>query len=263
MLGETNIGKYVNPLRDQTNKDSLINSLNKLEERKLESEKYFIKELKNKILPTEYPLIDISFLEKSSKLKINLKNKLNSNPITVPRFGVYQFYESNTFYIEFSRSNEGLDLLFDDEGLILEFSKMPETIYKHFLKLYENEEGFTYFARYFTVECEFKAKRKNTRDYLLKKELFLSRPSIKIERKFNGIMPQKTVEKVEKSLKYFEKSQISTITEIKPEQWNVSESEKDPLIIGIYDEKAYLIDHFDMINLEGLVKNIYRQDNLN
>jgi hypothetical protein len=70
---------------------------------------------------------------------------------------------------------------------------------------------------------------------------------------FTGIIPDDTQKKIRKACKSEMFDEMYLIKEVP--LWNVEEVTKDPLIIGIKGEKAYIIDHFDCTDLESYVKS--------
>jgi hypothetical protein len=71
---------------------------------------------------------------------------------------------------------------------------------------------------------------------------------------FNGLIPQKTKEKLSVADQIFWKDSY-LVVEIKPEDWNVHRVHADPLLISVDKSgKAYLIDHFDTTPMEERVR---------
>ena len=72
---------------------------------------------------------------------------------------------------------------------------------------------------------------------------------------FNALIPQETKTKIKKARWDFSTYNLFFISETKPEEWNIEEGIKtmDPLVIGVKDDKCYLIDKFDTTPLEEYV----------
>ena len=81
---------------------------------------------------------------------------------------------------------------------------------------------------------------------------------VKISSKFIGIIPEKTKEKVKKACECG--LEVYLIKEC--ESWVTTQITRDPLIIGIIDGTAYLIDKFDCTDLENYVSKEFTEGEL-
>jgi hypothetical protein len=81
-----------------------------------------------------------------------------------------------------------------------------------------------------------------------------SRKSIEIETSFKGIIPATTKEKIKKAEETFSDKNHGIFLIKECPVWQESEITKDPLIIGVIGDQAYLIDKFDCTALEDYVK---------
>lgn len=240
MLGDINIGQYV---EKQNISDQRLNyvkakveEIENLKKDCLTSEKdiydKLYADLYSEMISREYPRIDLSFLEKSHVLKKTIKTEAGffsgasqkEISIPVPAFSVYSFYGSNIFSIKSGSISSNIHSRIKDK---LFRSLYDKTINGNFVF---NPEKYT---------------------------------GIEIQSKFIGLIPQKTKEKVEKSLEHFFKDAIYLVAETKPEEWNVEKIKIDPLVIGLIANKdAHLIAHFDTTPLEDLVKDNFLGDKL-
>lgn len=290
MLGDVDIGSYIRPLsvplsfEEKTKKENLQQKINALKQDILSFEKFFLdglenelndlqkKELECRIKTTGYPEIDLSFLTKSYDKKIGeasidfRSSKKKDVFIKIPAFSVYPFFgENNKFSIGYSiritsSSNE------DYRNLNISISLPPYSIQdqpnqkiliKNIVKSMIAPFKFSY--KDYSGNCVSNEIAKED----LPKELeeitrnWYKPLSLELTSQFNGLIPQKVKEKVKKSQDYFTKEDIYLIAETKPEEWGVKEVKHDPLVIGMNNEKAYIIDHFNCTPLENLVKDIY------
>lgn len=78
---------------------------------------------------------------------------------------------------------------------------------------------------------------------------------IQFAHKFIGLMPTKTKEKIKEVEKDF--SKIYLIKEC--ESWTSTVVTRDPIIVGMVGEQAYLIDHFDCTDMEKYVKDQFTE----
>ncbi len=239
-LGDIDIGSYVKPISQE--EANIEKMLSELKEANLESEKYFVRDLENRLISTKYSPINLSFLEMSSKLKVN-ESKFKGE-LTVPRFTVYDFYGSNEFSISFLGDIPSTTTI-----------KFPYfknlNLQKYFLKLYQNE-GFDVKKSHLSdsgIEINHKGKERNS-----------PYDRIDIKTQFIGLIPSQIKENVNESKEYFDGNEIYLIMETRPEQWNVEFIANDPLIIGTKNDEAYLINHFNTTNLENLLKDLFKDN---
>jgi len=81
---------------------------------------------------------------------------------------------------------------------------------------------------------------------------WLDHRGIELTSRFYGIIPQETKEKIKEAESIFD-AELYLIAETRPETWNVKNVTADPLLIGIFEDKSYLIDHFNTTPLENYV----------
>ncbi len=78
---------------------------------------------------------------------------------------------------------------------------------------------------------------------------FISRmPSFDLTSSFSGVITPSAKEKIEEADKCFEETTLITMA-----NWQEKKIQTDPLIVSIYNGKAYLIDHFDTSQVENYV----------
>ena len=274
---------------DELKQDNL--SFEKFLTERLENE---LKVLEKKFLESElnisgYPEIDLSFLSKSYDKEVLVENTIIKEAtfcenrkigpgkinIEVPAFSIYPFYGGNEFEIRYTLSQECSATGRDRHNLNIIFSllffrknsediKNMESLSKNLIKsMIGNFIFSSEYGRLGYVSNDLAKK------YLPKKFETLIKDNYNLlnlilTSQFNGIIPEQTKQKVKESEEYFKKEDIYLVSETKPEEWNVQENiNYDPLVIGITNEKAYLIDHFDCTPLENLVKDIYIKEKLN
>ena len=75
-----------------------------------------------------------------------------------------------------------------------------------------------------------------------------------LERIFNGLIPKDTKKKIREAV-FFNKSDIYIIAEAEEKDWQarVPEPISDPIVIGLFENQAYLIDHFNTTPFEELM----------
>jgi len=261
ILGDIDIGSYIKVHDVEHERLKLVKEkVNELEKNCLESEKAIYHDLYSEMISSEYPLINLGFLEKNYEKKIgeiiqsylflNLRSRKVDKIIKVPSFSIYSFYDTNKFSINL------ISYGFDGGGRVeigpsMENKEFPLAIIKPILK----SLGVNNF-----VKNKIKS---NFYDINPSEHFDWQGYNIKLQSQFNGLIPHKTKEKVKEAEKYFNKDNIYIVTETKPEDWNVLKFEKDPLVFGIIGERnAHLIDHFNTTVFENLIKNVYNHNNL-
>ncbi len=102
-------------------------------------------------------------------------------------------------------------------------------------------------------EKKFYTPRHRGMSYPIKKGFV--KYSVRISTSFVGIIPEKTKEKIEKTGTIFAGCESSGIFLIKEcPVWDEQRITKDPLIVGVIGNQAYLVDHFDTTDLEDYIK---------
>jgi hypothetical protein len=161
--------------------------------------------------------IDLSFLELAKKAEYKIAEQIFVSE--VPIFAVYsEDYSNFEIQIEHDRYNN---------NLIINFPSYIHEIIKKHLK---------------------KAIKINDKDILKQNSV------CKLKSKFYGIIPNEARETIEKAKDYFNRTYI--ITEAQNYDGSV-EIVKDPLIIGILNDKGFLLDEFNCTPLETYAKNFF------
>ena len=73
-----------------------------------------------------------------------------------------------------------------------------------------------------------------------------------ISTQFLGIIPLETKKKIASAREIFD-DQIFLISEVEADAWECKVITDDPLIVGIFEGKTYLVDHFDTTSIENFV----------
>jgi len=119
-----------------------------------------------------------------------------------------------------------------------------ELISKHIQKVFSNTDKNTRFKNKTYTSPDF-SRGRTYRDY-----------KVGFRNEFKGMIPRQTKQKLENAASMFSNEVGSNIFLIKEcESWKQSTVTKDPLIIGIIGDQAYLIDHFDCTDMEAYVKS--------
>jgi len=219
----------------------------------------------------KYPEIDLSFLQMANKLRTKVpidnsgKVEYESENISVPKFSIYQFYGEKIFRLEFEHLGVPY-LKFMELRITNGLGSNKDIFGNNLSKIFENENlSLSSLYKLKTpreeniLHLSFEGEHKYIKKYGNSEE-----KNLILESKFNGRIPEATIEKVRKSEVDFKKKNIYIITETKPKEWNAIYDKTDPLVIGIKnDKKAYLIDHFNTTPLESIVKDNYRKFNRN
>lgn len=253
-LGEICLDKYMSD-KVGVEKEK-IEEINKLIENLGGSEAN--KALKTEKLPLEllleqrakytYPRLDLSFLAASSI--INYKNL----DIKVPKFSVYELYGDNCFYLSIMtwgviRSRATVRIRKDEEGN----GNLPKIFNAQLLKSLEFSEysdpkrEYSYGDVHYSFNVPRQIKKK-----------YIGLGDIEFISQFHGVLPEKTKEKAAQAEKNFRREDLYLIAETKLEQWQNNEFVKDSLLIGLYNNKCYLIDYFNPVSIEDYVKEKFR-----
>lgn len=269
ILGTTDISEYISPAI-KGNPEEVKNTIKRLKARGLEHEEEIIKRLENNSLSYKYPQIDLFFLGMSNKIQVMVPRKWGKDKlskISVPKFSIYQFYGDNKFRMDFAllRGHR----FFESKSLEVSFNESDkfeeDIIYRNLAKVFESEElsskkkeEFEY-PNLLNGEIFFKGKTKNLGKYGNSKD-----KNLVLESRFNGLIPEITIEKVKEAEKDFQREHIYLISETQPQEWGSKIIVvNDPLIIGIKHDYAYLISHFNTTPLENIVKEGYNKFNFN
>ena len=220
----------VEGLLNKLGSKSLLNVEELLQRTLVEERKYLE-------LESEYLRLDPSFLSMSNKLHYN------GSDITVPRFSVYP--STIEGFDEFSiglRAMTDFVFLFYS-GKINFRSRVPDVMKKHLVKatdFYQDNHDFK-------EGNWWKIKRSTRKKYPSSLE------SLSLKSKFHGLIPDETKSKTRAAKGVFG-SDVYLIAETKPEEWNVQTIAKDPLVVGVFKDRCYLIDHFKTTSIEEYVR---------
>jgi hypothetical protein len=264
MLGDVNLKDYIKTV-SQDERKSWQDTLDKLKKDNLRAEKIFVEELEEKLRNSseysEYPMMDVSFLKKTSKITNPLVKK---SEMVVPAFGVCPFYGSNNMVLEYSlRINPHNKALLMDVHISNEYSIMYESEMRRGICKSEDFKGVDTYALGLVLNSFWKS-RKLIKKYFGKNEELAFKEGLRATCYFNGLVPDETKEKVKKAKKVFGENFIFLIWEAKPENWTVKKYKTDdPLIVGVESRGAHFIDHFNCTPLENAIVNNYVGGRLN
>jgi len=273
MLGDTDIGAYVDrmlePSEDQTSKiDSHLARFGKYPEFEgaLACEKVPALVLYHQRVASQYPQIDPSFLSMHSTIKIPW-----SYEIQAPRFSVYPLDKRNRFSVRFrgllfnglfendeSYFREGINFVARvnaDIGVSDEVRDVPSISPVLLRPLVGGFEfGKSPFNLrdpwYFQTEGRFRRVPLKVR---------MKYSDLQITSEFNGAIPKETRKRVREAESLIPEENMFLISETKPKDWAVEEIPEpvisvDPLVVGVIDNRVYLIDHFDTTPLEEMAR---------
>ena len=283
MLGDTDITTYVKPKTEMAHAslEELKADFAKLSKSTLECEKLCAKKLYQQIISANYPLIDQSFL--------SFKNTSPANKnLSLPKFSIYELFGENKFVIDMNLEND--EIRFNPryiENKHFSFgTELPEIFEKEILKvfdfgtatkavslksIYASKVEYDYYvnANKKIKDCEEYAEKdcnQPLRSYLHFKDNYyktahyskLNGKELKLTSQLNIIVPDSVKENVSMAEKHFNKN-IYMIAETKPENWAVQLTPRprisaDPLVLGVFEDKCFLIDHFKMTNLEDRIR---------
>ena len=171
----------------------------------------------------KYPQLDPSFLSMSNEIK------RDNHTLSVPKFSVYPIYGRH--------------------------GKTSFTVGFH-VPIYSGGEYHWHdfhiddLLKIFT-EHLYRAAQKSSSDYV--QQLKKVNKMAEITSHFQGIVPVETKQKIKEAKKIFGKRELFFIAETRPESWDVQEITKDPLVVGVLEDKCYLVDKFDTTPLEEYV----------
>ena len=151
---------------------------------------------------------------------LSMKNKIkhHDHTISVPRFSIYRVYKQPEFTITYASSNR---TWFGPHKIPLIFR--------------------TYLSKAVEIPHD------------LQEWLGHQTTSLDIKSYFQGIVPVETKRKIKEARKVFGKRKLFFIAETRPESWDVKEITRDPLVVGVLEDKCYLVDKFDTTPLEEYV----------
>lgn len=279
MLGDVDIGSHIHKKEISNERlDAVRSRLKKIEKNGLMCEMYQYEILYSEIISSEYLEIDLSFLQKSYDKKVgtykkivkkgNLfrPNKYTDSDIIVkiPAFAVYPYYGENKMSFEIE-----CKMNLHDPQIKLYFGpKIPKIIESNLIKSFEFG-GFPYeeiIGKRIIEKTKDSPGRFGYAFWDYKKEIpsdIVNRYLWLVKRvsEFNGIIPNNVKDAAEKAKVHFDKD-LYIVKEIKPAQWEepkklTREISYDPLLLGIRNDKAYLIRHFNTTSLEDFVKDNY------
>lgn len=249
MLGTADLSNYVSePVKlSKTRREEINGVIKQIEESFLNVEELPLNLLR--IEREQYPYLDTSFLSMS-----NILNHTGQD-IHVPRFSVYKrsgqrrgFGDFSIKYVLVRCNIAGIDINIGED------TAERRHIFKDYLvrstEFYKELEKFRNDYTYYDYTIKFSSDNL-TRKYHKNKKM----RRLEFESEFNGIIPTETKRKLKTAEEIFE-DDLYLIAETKPEEWNTKRRRlvRDPLLVGVYDNKCYLIDHFNCTPMENYIK---------
>nr|MBA4404958.1 hypothetical protein [Nanoarchaeum sp.] len=202
--------------------------------------------LEYRLVLGEFPqMLDSSFLRQGIKVDTRYQPLPN---ITVPKFTVHRIYDS------------------PNRRIIGPRRKHSNTQFLATLD-YNNKWGG---ERRLNPVMNFPLPDKMPAQFLSEYDIFQSSEvntksieqcaRIRFDARFNLslILPETTKQKIQQALTVFETDQIYIIPETRPEQWSVNYEvgigPSEPLIVGVKNNRTYLIDCFDTTPAEEYIR---------
>lgn len=241
VLGTVNLGNYVYQQEELTGskKQEIDDLIKQLEGNALNVEQFPLKLLK--LQRAQYPILDPEFLTMHNTIKYK------GQEIQVPKFSVY------------GKSQEGFNDFSIRRGVrshnIFERYRIQMSITHNRLpQLFDlpisKSMGFNFDSRLnaFFYATTTKEIWKNYRKM----------GDIELTSQFCGILPQEAKEKIREAETIFERD-LYLIAETKPEAWTVKKLVKDPLLVGVLENKCYLIDYLKTTSIEDYVRKEFTE----
>lgn len=208
----------------------------------VKAEKLFLlRRCKEMDLESRYARLDTSFL--------SMRNTLDyeGEKMIVPRFTVHPYKDSGNVraFVDFK-----IDYFDSDRGVSVSFNSpngLPEIFEKGLLK---TVEGFS--------EAEFFEARRSYQLSLDKKlrkkygNMLVPGHVSRLTAGFLGLMPVEVKKQIDEAKPFFD-TELYLIKETNPDEWNASVVSIDPLVVGLFNEQAYLITRFDTTPIEEYV----------
>ncbi len=240
----TDLKRYIMKAeKDLGRADVLRDRLKELKIDGFGSEKLFHKQLSEEVACLSYPQISPKFLSLFSYIPIKEDSYLEI--VHIPRFGVYSLDNSvMTIYLGYSEGTYFFEV---------EEPKLPETLTREIVKSSEifcdTNEPISIAGRY--TQGWFSGLREDI------EKRYKNIGALKISSTFHGILPTETKEKIREAKEIFG-NQIYFVVETKTDDWSISKYAKpriveDPLVLGILEEKCFMIDKFNTTKLENWV----------
>jgi hypothetical protein len=272
LLGTTDIGKYViRPNTDPNEYNALEKSVKQLRKRDLPQEKSVLSSLESDLLDRKmmslgYASLDPDFLLMNNQSKVSINTgdfRSQENTISVPKFGVFPFYDQNStceIVLAYSSYNGGLS------NVQIRVNDPSQKSYDYNWHMSQNDSvpdikgGLL--QRKLIESLGF-----NKDSYIKALDFFKSVFSIADSRgfsdskltlttSFKGIIPDQILEEVKKSRKHFDKKELYLVSEVDPKAWTITAGiTSDPLVVGVKGERCYLVYHFNTTPLEDFVRN--------
>jgi hypothetical protein len=276
MLGDVCLDKFLveedKNISNRKSEAEIDELIGKLKESPYPSERVPLERLIQQKINLRYPLINPMFLEMSNPVEYE------GNKFSLPKFSVYSLRD-NSFSILFERFlntfNMAYDYLFSTNP---DRRQLPQILNDQLYRgtdLSKNSGKTEYYVdatkiyndpnRGINLRNVFVAMRaQGLKKYDFQRSLIFSS-------QFNAAIPENTKERIEEAKPFF-KNDLYFITETKPEEWNVEaikgnpkiveypfreirEITEDPLVVGVYRDRAYLVDFFDATPLEDYVRS--------
>jgi hypothetical protein len=243
---------YAEPDMDYSQRENAVRNLDatieKVRERGLPVERGALERFESERIPMRYPELNTSFLEMSNKVEVE------NGEIRVPRFGVFP-YNGSDFGVGFEIrvSEDGNHTIYS----AIYFSEdsdnkdiVPEVFRNDIRDSFRLGEGTEY-----NTKERFKSiwlKHENVNPKRAINYILPEKKAFQFTVGFNSHLPDETYNHVCAAAKLFERENVYFIAEVKPEEWG-HHIVPDPLVVGVHNDKAYLIDKFDPTPLEELI----------
>ncbi len=214
-----------------------------------------LKQLKIQKAVYTWPQISPEFLRLSSQKPIDIDSSIDI--ISVPRFGVYSIDNPNMVinfgdfveYYGLSSINGAFFGIEEPEGLpsVLEYELVKGN------ELFADSQGAKFdIYQVRGNRCCVRGIRSISKEL---KEKYKSIGVLTIRSSFHGLIPPDTRKKIKEAQPVLEN--IYLVAETKPEEWSVEKHVprfvRDPLVIGVLENKCFLVDKFDTTSLEDYI----------
>jgi hypothetical protein len=277
MLGEIPIDEYVvqteNPSADEWERVSeLVRMLGGPEgTNSFGCERLQLEQLCQRKAELEFPGLDLSFLGMKSYTDVKSKVTDETYRIPVPRFGVYPINDVNlTFHVDLRFHKDGSNNVrfqFNMKEIEVTTHQFTTNRPREIYRAHREIDVPSIFAMPLvgSIGKYVKTYRDESRSYMEKishdcignSEIIPDEHAraTHLQSTFNGIIPERTRERIRVAAETFKKEDMYLIAEVKPEDWNVGDRiTEDPLVVGVAGEKAHLIDHFETTPMEDYVR---------
>ncbi len=213
-------------------------------------ERQLILERKQLEISTKYSELNPSFLS------MGQQKEHDGNTVRIPRFSVYST-DNPTFSIHFRRWYDSWDMVSKTKSVLGGNGRIEIVIYAP--KLFSDQLIKSLeFNKYSNPSSDGSGHAseylfQNIPKKVTEKYVELGNVCV-LGTQFNGILPDTTLDKI-KEYEQTNGGNIYIIAESKPEDWTTKLLPTcDPIIVGVLEDKCYLIDHFNTTQLEDYVR---------